>query len=81
MCRMKTDQSIVTFSISKPCSRTGTASKLAMSRPQDSVPIAAAQRGRDSVSPRKLTKAARSDMFTSEMRTGESEDVATLCWS
>ena len=76
--RTNTDDSIVTSCISKPCSLTGTASKLAMSRPQDRVDIAAAQRGRDSVSPLKLKNAARSDMLIREIRSGESELVVTV---
>lgn len=78
MCLRKTEDSMVTSCISKPCSLTGTASKLAMSRPQDSVDMAAAQRGLARVSPLKLRKAARSDMFMREMRSGESELVVTV---
>lgn len=73
----KTDDSMVTSCISNPCSRTGTASKLAMSSPQESVDMAAAHLGRDRVSPLKLRKAAKSDILIKEIRRGASELVVT----
>ena len=57
-CDTKTEDSMATLVISKPCRRTGTPSNVARSRPQDSAPMRLAQRGRDSWSPRKLPRAA-----------------------
>ena len=53
-CATKADHIMDTFSISKPCRRTGTPSKLARSRPQERAPMRDAHRGREKGSPRKL---------------------------